>query len=768
MADMSVWRCLILSLVAVHAASAATQPACLEDTPILFVVRAQYLRDHHNTATLFQAGEINASKFRGGSALKVLDPGAGEVRTLLDCPEGVIRDPEVHFEGRRIVFSMRSNPADNYHLYEIRADGTGLRQLTITRAVSDIDPLYLPDDRIVFSSTREPKFCHCNRHIMANLFRMNPDGSAVQQIGRSTLFEGHATLLSDGRLLYDRWEYVDRNFGDAQGLWTAFPDGTGHAVYWGNNLRSPGGVIDARPVPGTDRVVCILGSCHDRPWGALALLDRQRGMDRREAILRTWPADAVDRFGQGNWDSFMPVRPRYEDPYPLDERHVLCARSVGDTDAMELVLVDADGAETVLHREAPGCFDPMPLASRPRPPVVPDRLRPRSPTGTFYLADVYDGTHMEGVPRGSIKYLRVIESPPKDTWTHPAWVGQGQAAPAMNWHDFLNKRILGTVPVEADGSAYFSVPADTFVYFQVLDENKMMVHSMRSGTIVRPGEQVGCAGCHEHRYATVPSRARGMPLAVQRAPSTLEGWLGGTQAFDYRRDVQPVFDRACVECHDYHLPAGEALKLSGDTDLVFNTSYNELWRKGLVSAIGAGPAEIQAAYGWGSHQSRLVRTLREGHEDVQLPPEDMERIITWIDVNAPYYATYASAYPGNLAGRSPLNRDQVKRLGTLTGVALEAQAHHEKNGGPLVSFDRPALSPVLGALQATNEVAYREALGIIQAGADALAVRPRGDMPGFVASDRARTQQARYAAYVEARQRGLETLVNGVNRDEHP
>lgn len=738
----------VLAAGAVVSARAEAEAASLP--PILFVVREQYLPDHHNTATLFQVGEINAEKFRGGSALRVLDPGSGSVRTILDCPDGVVRDPEVSFDGSRIVFSMRRDAGDDYHLYEIQADGSGLRQLTEGERLSDIDPLYLPDDRIVFSSTREPKFCMCNRHIMANLFRMEADGSGLQQIGRSTLFEGHGTLLSDGRILYDRWEYVDRNFGDAQGLWTVFPDGTGHALYWGNNLNAPGGVIDAREVPGTDRVVCILGSCHDRPWGALALLERAAGMDRAEAVVRTWPAEAMERFGVGNWDSFMSLRPRYEDPYPLDETRSLCARAVGDSEVTELVLVDLEGGETVLHREPPGCFDPMPLAPRARPPLVPDRIQPGAAEGTFYLTDVYQGTHMDGVPRGAIKYLRVIESPPKPTWTNPSWNGQGQAAPAMNWHDFINKRILGTVPVEADGSAYFQVPADTFVYFQVLDENKMMIQSMRSGTIVRPGEPVGCVGCHEHRYTTIPSSVGAQPLALRRPPDRLDGWMGEAREFSFLREVQPVFDRACVTCHDYGQPAGETLNLAADATLVFNTAYNELWRHGFVSAIGAGPADIQPAFGWGSHRSRLVETLRNGHYDVRLSPEEMERIITWIDVNAPYYGTYASAYPENLAGRSPLTSTQLARLEVLTGRALrKTQRDYNQNQGPLISFDRPAQSPLLRGMETKDAATYREALAIIAAGGETLAARPRGDMAGFQPSDRDRHQLARYQAYLE-------------------
>ena len=210
--------------------------------PIVFVCRHQYARDHHATETMFQNGEINTASYQGGGAIRVFDlANGGRVRTIVDAgPSGVARDPELSFDGTRILFSMRRSREDDYHVYEVDIDGNNLRQLTFGEMVADIDPAYLPDGQIVFSSTRDVKYCQCNRHISPNLFRMDADGRNMLQIGHNNLPELHASLLADGRVLYDRWEYVDRQFGPSYGLWTCNPDGTNHALYYGSNAWSPG------------------------------------------------------------------------------------------------------------------------------------------------------------------------------------------------------------------------------------------------------------------------------------------------------------------------------------------------------------------------------------------------------------------------------------------------------------------------------------------------------------------------------------------------
>ncbi len=333
-----------------------------------------------------------------------------------------------------------------------------LHQLTFGQGISDIDPIYLPDGRILFSSTREPKYCMCNRHIMCNLFTMDADGANIQQIGHSTLFEGHPSLLPDGRVLYDRWEYVDRNFGDAQGAWVCNPDGTNHAIYWGNNTNSPGGLLDNRAIPGTRTVRSARSRRATIGRGEpLAVVDRGTGLDGRRPVVRTWPADAIDLVGQGNYDTFTRVQPKYEDPYPLSSDTFLCSRTVGQGEQMGILPARHAGARDAAAQRVAGLF----RSDAVRPPQAsaghPLARRPdQQQVGYFYVADVYVGTGMESIERGSVKSLRVVESPEKRFWTQPAWDGgTGQQAPGMAWDDFNNKRILGTVPVADDGSVYF-------------------------------------------------------------------------------------------------------------------------------------------------------------------------------------------------------------------------------------------------------------------------------------------------------------------------
>lgn len=793
-------------------------------SPILFVVRPQYAPDHHNTGTDFQPGEFSHGNYRPGSVLKAIDlSGNGPSRTLLAAEQGTIRDPDIHFDGKRIVFAMRQNAAEAFQVYEMQADGSGLKRLTHSTPHTDIDPAYLPDDRIVFVSTRDQKYCGCNRHVQGNLFTMDGDGGHVLQISRNNLFDSRPSVLADGRIIYDRWEYVDSMYGPRFGLWTVYPDGTQHALYSGNNDWAPGAIFDAREIPGTEQVVTVFGACHDRPWGAMVVLDRRRGLNGMAPVTRSWPADIRPymadppdyRLGDNNTpmiDTFCRLPLKYEDPYPLADqetgrgagKYFLCARMMppqgsaapGGPEQTGIFLVDVFGNEILLHAEGPGCFDPMPLAPRRRPAVIPSRVDYAKTTGTFYVADVYRGSGMETVSRGTVKWLRVIEAPPKRNFTSRMWDRDTNQAPAMNFNCTSNKRILGDAPVEDDGSAYFEVPADRFVFFQLLDENKMMVQSMRSGATIMPGEHAGCIGCHEGRLEGSQTISAAPQLkAMRKRPNRLETWYGPEREFNYLTEVQPIFDRHCVTCHDYGKEAGKSLNLAGDLGLVFNTSYLDLHRKSamrwspdppaaakrIIKVIHDGPPEVLSPYAWGSHRSRLVDLLREGHFDVKLSTDELAHVVTWIDVNAPYYGSYHSVYGENLFGRTPLSFEQMVALSDLTGLPygpyrdpnarmwLDAGLHRNpaftntELAGSQVNFTRPELSPCLTGL-APHDPRYEHALVIIRQGKANLERQPREDQLGPAARpilpvevercERCRLQQNIEAASRAARSRG--------------
>ena len=368
---------------------------------------------------------------------------------------------------------------------------------------------------------------------------------------------------------------------------------------------------------------------------------------------------------------------------------------------------------------------------------------------------------------------------------------------ATNWHHYNNKRILGRAPVETDGSAYFSVPAGKFVYFQLLDARGMMIHSMRSGAMLQPGEAASCVGCHEDHLKPVSSGASKRSIALKRKPSPLEPWFGPARNFSYAVEVQPVLDRHCIRCHDYDAKddadgKAAAVNLTGDKGPAFNLSYTNLmsrspavWvrakpddKKPLISSVGAGPTKVIGPYTWGSHRSRLVDMLGAGHRPdgpagkprVKLSDEDLDRIITWIDLNVPYYPSHVTYYRTNTFGRCPLDHKEMKALGQLAAAApgkvkygwSNTNSYSVRrlnslimNHGSPINFTRPARSLCLSGFTNKTDPKYVEALAIIRKGARRLRDHPRLDMPNFkpCPADRKRLDYLAKRKAVERRNR---------------
>ena len=540
----------------------------------------------------------------GGGVFVLEAPGESmRCRQLGSLPVGSYEHPDVSWDGRRVLFAFcETRPEVNvaqttenqyFHLFEIGADGSDLRQLT-DGAYDDFAPRYLPDGKLLFLSTRRGGFHRCGRG-PCPVFTMavaNGDGSNPHVISFHETHEWDPAVLNDGRIIYTRWDYVDRHAVHYQQLWSVRPDGSDVRAFYGNNTLNPVGVWEARPVPNSNRVMATAAAHHAMTSGSTILLDVTRGIDGLEPITRL-TEDALfpeSEFPVGGWHApagvpappAVPVEEKrwpghsYRTPCPLSDDYFLAAYSfvplVGEPIANRpnmfgIYLVDRFGNKELIYRDVNiGSLWPAPLRARQRPPALPSELTETEPgEGTFFLQNVYASwPQLSGMD--TIKRLRIVQVLPKTTPNaNSPKVGLANASPG--------KQVLGTVPVETDGSAYFRAPAGIPLAFQALDERGMAVQTMRSLTYLQPGEHASCIGCHEHR-TTAPG-ARTTALASQRPPATIEPGPDGSKPFSYAILVQPILDQHCVRCHCPADAKGQ-VDLSGTPAGEFTVSYNAL------------------------------------------------------------------------------------------------------------------------------------------------------------------------------------------------
>jgi hypothetical protein len=538
-----------------------------------------------------------------------LDVRSGKVTVLLDARGGTVRDPVVHYDGRKVLFSWRKAGEDFFHLHEIGVDGSGLRQLT-DGDFDDFEPEYLPDGGIAFISTRCRRWVSCWKTQVGTLYRCAADGSGIRSISSNIEHDNTPSVLPDGRILYTRWEYVDRSQIGYHHLWTIQPDGTGQMTFHGNQRHYPL-FIGARAVPGTTLVAGIDAPGHGRRdhYGFITLFSEASGPDADSGIRR------------------IPTKRPVTDPWPFAADCFLAARG------KEIVVVDGAGRSEVLHVSPHMVFEPRPVLARPREPVPQPRGSGEGDTGHLILADVYHGRRMDGVARGDITKLLVLESLPKP-------VNFSGGPDLTSWLGTFNlERVLGTVPVEADGSASFRVPAHRPVFFVALDANDRSVKRMQSFTSVMPGETTSCVGCHESRATVGASPPLGLLQALERPPSEIAPFEGHPDVLDFLRDVQPVLDRHCVRCHSFEKYDG-SLSLEGDLGPMYAHSWYALFARKLV-ADGRNGFGNQPPRTIGSSASRLLDLMEGGHYEVKVPEPEWRRVWMWIESAAPYAGTYA-------------------------------------------------------------------------------------------------------------------------------
>ena len=590
-----------------------------------------------------------------------------KTRPIIEDPRGNFRDPQVHYDGKRILFSYLPAGKKHYSLYVINADGTGLTRLTgeetdeplklpegVEPSTStefrssaahlgnardfappgwdDYEPTWLPDDSIVFCSTRAKRYVGCWVTHVGTIYKRLPDGT-IRELSCNVEQDNTPWDLSNGQIAYMRWEYVDRSQLDYHHLWTMNQDGTRQQILYGN--QKPGAVILApKSVPDSKKIVCTYSPGHGikEHYGPIALIDPSYGPDDSRGL------------------KIISRNNNHSDPWAFDETKFMTASRT------QIKLLDERGRETTLYQLPQELIEqgfyvgePRPLAPREREPLSPDATDPTQAEGTIALLNVYVGRKMQDVEPGTITELLVYETLPK-----PVHYSGGTEMTSMRG-TFTIERLLGRVPVSEDGSAYFRVPANRPIFFLAMDAQGRCVKRMHSFTSVMPGENLSCVGCHEERVETAASDEKNRLMEIMKnPPSKIEPIEGVPEVFSFTRDIQPILDKHCLECHNPDREEG-GFNVSGHWSPMYTISYAHLnWRKLLGdnrnrAKSNFGPYEI------GSGSSRLLKLIDEKHGGVELSKTERDVVRCWLDAGANYAGTYAASAAGAI-GYYMLNR----------------------------------------------------------------------------------------------------------------
>jgi hypothetical protein len=596
---------------------------------VVFTTRSMGPDGHWYANFGYYAFDENAKLYTEGSTLCKLNMRTGDLQVLFHDDKGSFRDPQLHYDGKRMLFSFRKGDSEHFHIYETDTKGSFLRQVT-DGPYSDIEPTYLPDGDILFVSTRRNCWVNCWSTQVATMYRCKSDGSGITQLSANIEHDNTPWVLPNGQIMYTRWEYVDRSQVHFHHLWVMNPDGTRQTTLFGNqtsSFKDPNSclLIDAKPVPWSqDTVIATYSPGHGRREhaGYPVLIGLNNGPDDKNAY----------RF-------LTDKKIHYYDPYAIDSDRYIASTGT------ELTMFNRQGVVSYSFslpddfvEQQQMIFEPRPVTSRVREPVVASALKEETPYGLVVLQDVYRGRNMNEIESGSISHLLILE-----TLRKPVNFTGGNE-PMSYTGSFTLERIVGKVPVEQDGSAYFKLPADRPYLFVALDDRERAVQKMKSFTSVRPGEVVSCIGCHERR-STAPDNRGYMPLALSDEPEFPQQITGIPQLMDFTRDIQPILDRHCVSCHNPEKREGGVL-MTGDRGPVYSHSYFNLMARFQVNDGLNHPYPLNKPGIVGDMHSLLIRKIEEGHGDVSMTNDEIRTIRYWINTGALYPGTYGALGTG--------------------------------------------------------------------------------------------------------------------------
>lgn len=742
---------------------AQCQRAALRDNPLIRQLReilvvkrrslmesapSLKLRSHNGNAGLeygFPSNhECNSSlpKLGYDNELCVFDPNDSSApwRVLYRPNDrGYVGELDIHWNADRLLFTQSN--ARQWFVSEIGIDGRGYRRATqMPDDVDAYDACYLPNGDIVFGSSAPMQAVPCwhGQKVVSNLYTADAGGRNVRRLCYDQDHNFHPCIMPDGQVLFHRWDYTGINHIYLRQLMVMNPDGTGQRAIYGSNSWFPNALYFPRPLPtARGKIIAVLSGYHGpHRMGQLVILDVNRGAREHSGLVcrisgrgeRIAPR-VRDNLVADDWPKFL-------HPFPLSDKHFLVSAQLRPGGLWGVYLADIFD-NLVLIAELPGfgLFEPTPVRRQPIPPVLSERIDLTTSEAITYIQDIYQGPGLAGVPRGTVKRVRVLAY----HFGHPGLAGPDVIGWGGPWEVM---RILGTAPVREDGSASFRIPACTPIAIQALDEHGKAVQLMRSWYTAMPGERVGCVGCHEDLRESPRQSAL---AAFDAPPDELTPWYGPARGFSFAREVQPVLDRHCVTCHDGSRPGvcdlrgvnaradyrGRPLSslaiqrlhpsLKTSEGLIrYSPSYEALApfvrRVGIEDDVSLlVPGEYYA------DTSPLIQLLGKGHGGIDLDREAWDRLFTWIDLNAPCHGTWHEAFP------IPENKDRRR---------LELQRAF---GGP--ADDPEAIPPTPGYSLATGGIGSPCRSMTVQSAQPSgstvpVAIQPGGGTPTAVRSRR--------------------------------
>ena len=633
---------------------AALRSEALLANPALDFDKILLVRRKANSLGLPQNWQGNSTLKRSGYdnelAVLSLPKAGGGLKTLYKPEKDVfVGDMELHWNADRLLFSMIGTN-DRWQVFEVKTDGTGLRQVTPGDQpdVDNYDGCYLPDGRLIFCSTAcylgVP--CVTGSDFVGSLYILEKDAKTIRQL---TFDQDHSwcpTVLPSGRVLYTRWEYSDTPHYFTRILFEMNPDGTAQFEYYGSNSYWPNSLFYGRPVPGSpSKFVAIVSGHHGvARMGELVLFDSSKGRREADGVIQRIPGHGkkvepiiADQLVNNSWPKFL-------HPYPLSDKYFIAAAQPTSGQPWGVYLVDVYDNMVLLHEEQGyAMFEPLPLKKTPTPPAIPDKVDVKSKDATVYLVDIYQGKGLQGVPRGTVKGLRVYTN-------HYSYRNMGGHVHVGIDGPWDAKRILGTVPVYEDGSAMFTAPANMPLVIEPLDDQGHAMQTMRSWYTAMPGEFASCVGCHEPQASGPPPAVR--TIATAKGPTPIKPWYGEARGFSFEREVQrPVLQKHCVGCHDGQprpdgkmLPdfraKSEVATYKGGFTPAYEALHRYVYRPGNESDY-----RVPAPGEYSANVSELIQMLQKGHHGVKLDAEAWDRLVTWIDLNVPCHGTWSEHKP---------------------------------------------------------------------------------------------------------------------------